>query len=60
VARSLNTGNPATVQAFANAVAELVAASILLDAPTGAFQHVEKDRRIPVGGGAAAEAGRSP
>jgi acyl-homoserine-lactone acylase len=49
---TLNTDNPAVVKAFTDAVAEMRAAGIPLDAPTGQFQYVERDgKRIPFGGG---------
>jgi acyl-homoserine-lactone acylase len=50
--RSLNTENPAVVKAFTDAVADLTAAGIPLDAPVGEYQYVEQDgRRFPFGGG---------
>jgi acyl-homoserine-lactone acylase len=49
---TLNTANPVVVKAFTDAVAEMKAANIPLDAPVGDHQYVEKDgRRIPIGGG---------
>ncbi|MFJ7068200.1 penicillin acylase family protein [Streptomyces sp. NPDC101115] len=49
---TLNTGSPAFAQALRDAVAELRAAGIALDAPLGRHQFVVRNgARIPVGGG---------
>lgn len=49
---TLNTGSPAFAQALRDAVAELRAAGIALDAPLGRHQFVVRNgQRIPVGGG---------
>ncbi|MFD0369763.1 penicillin acylase family protein [Streptomyces sp. NPDC127114] len=49
---TLNTGSPAFAQALKDAVAELRAAGIALDAPLGRHQFVVRNgARIPVGGG---------
>ncbi|CAM4017060.1 penicillin acylase family protein [Kibdelosporangium persicum] len=48
---TLNTANPVIVKAFTDAVSELRAAGVPLDAPLGDHQYVEKDgKRIPFGG----------
>ncbi|MET0233910.1 MAG: penicillin acylase family protein [Kibdelosporangium sp.] len=50
--RTLNTDNPVVEKALADAVADMNAANIPLDAPVGDHQYVEKDgKRIPIGGG---------
>ncbi|MFH8438489.1 acylase [Streptomyces sp. NPDC018007] len=50
--RGLNTAAPRLGKALADAVAELRAAGIALDAPLGKHQFVERDgERFPVGGG---------
>ncbi|MFF4169484.1 penicillin acylase family protein [Streptomyces sp. NPDC001744] len=50
--RALNTAAPGFAKALADAVAELRAAGIPLDAPLGAHQSVTRNgERIPVGGG---------
>jgi acyl-homoserine-lactone acylase len=49
---TLNTDNPATVRAFTDAVAELAASGVPVDAPTGAYQYVDRNgQRFPIGGG---------
>ncbi|WP_406415948.1 acylase [Streptomyces sp. NBC_00873] len=49
---TLNTAAPRVTAALADAVAELRAAGIALDAPLGAYQGVVRNgKRIPVGGG---------
>jgi acyl-homoserine-lactone acylase len=49
---TLNTDNPVVVKAFTDALAEMKAANIPLDAPVGDHQYVERDgKRIPFGGG---------
>ncbi|MFB6712138.1 penicillin acylase family protein [Streptomyces sp. NPDC056358] len=49
---TLNTSAPGVTRALADAVAELRAAGIALDAPLGRHQTVVRDRkRIPLGGG---------
>jgi acyl-homoserine-lactone acylase len=51
---TLNTGNPAVARALADAVAELEAAGIPLDAPLGEHHYVVRNgTRIPIGGGTA-------
>ncbi|MET9392973.1 penicillin acylase family protein [Streptomyces sp. NPDC006624] len=51
--RTLNTGAPGFATALADAVAELRAAGIALDAPLGAHQFVVRDGgRLPMPGGA--------
>jgi acyl-homoserine-lactone acylase len=51
---TLNTANPAVAQALTDAVAELRAAGIALDAPFGDHHYVVRNgERIPIGGGTA-------
>ncbi len=50
--RDLNTAAPGVGRALADAVAELRAAGIALDAPLGKHQFVVRDgKRLPIGGG---------